>query len=503
VQWHVGSFPRLWRDWRIRTLVPVIVIHIVAFAALYALVDHFASRNLLTTHKFGAAILLDEIESKFEEMMVDHSGPQLWPRIARLAQKHDMISLNVFDGNGRPVYTMNRGATRSEVVDARRALTSEGRRTVWSSNEGSRILLFGARAVNNGPACRNCHAGTEVRLGVIQVGVDLTAPLSTARARARRHLAVIFAVWMVLFAIMAYIRAVVIGRPLRQIESSIAEAGLHESPAHTRDLESLASNLHVALWDLIRRQKDREETIARQLVRAERLASLGEIAAGLTHEIKNPLAGVIAALDLLRTDALADPQSREVCDQMIAELRRVTTTVDSLLRLGRPQPPQLVPVDLRRLAGELVSLFSARFRRLGVALEFECADSLPVVPLDAGLVSQLLINLLTNSLQASDRGSVVRVLLAPFPRRDGVLLAVADTGRGISPEQLDKVFDPFFTTKEEGTGLGLAICRQIAEQHGGTIGIESEAGKGTRVVVLLPKPQSAEREVADGALAAG
>jgi Signal transduction histidine kinase len=112
--------------------------------------------------------------------------------------------------------------------------------------------------------------------------------------------------------------------------------------------------------------------------------------------------------------------------------------------------------------------------------------------LDQGLMIQLLVNLLTNSIQATERGGTIGLLLAPFPRQDGVVLAVSDSGRGIDPEHLTRIFDPFFTTKEEGTGLGLAICSQIVKQHGGTITIESERGKGTRVVVLLAALAAAE-----------
>jgi signal transduction histidine kinase len=100
-------------------------------------------------------------------------------------------------------------------------------------------------------------------------------------------------------------------------------------------------------------------------------------------------------------------------------------------------------------------------------------------------------------MQASDRGGEVKVLIAPFPRRDGVVLVVSDSGHGIPPEQIEHVFDPFFTTKEEGTGLGLPICRQIVEQHGGTISIESEPGAGTRVVVLLPDLRKSSQLTAD------
>jgi signal transduction histidine kinase len=178
---------------------------------------------------------------------------------------------------------------------------------------------------------------------------------------------------------------------------------------------------------------------------------------------------------------------------MLAELRRVTTTLDSLLRLARPRPPQRSSVDMRRVVREVASLFNARLRRQSVALDVEIDDSVPMLALDPGLMVQLLVNLLTNSMQATDRGGTIRLRL-----RRGVELEVSDTGRGIPPEDLERIFVPFYTTKEEGTGLGLAICRQIVVQHGGAIEVKSEVGRGTAIVIRLP-----EEESGHGALAVG
>src|SRR5581483_7175085 len=123
--------------------------------------------------------------------------------------------------------------------------------------------------------------------------------------------------------------------------------------------------------------------------------------------------------------------------------------------------------------------------------------------LDPAMVSQLIVNLLTNALQATERGGRVDIYVTAFPQRDGVALVIADTGSGIAAEHLERIFDPFFTTKDDGTGLGLAICRQIVTQHGGTITIESESGKGTRVVVLLPNTRVEDMEESHGVVAAG
>jgi signal transduction histidine kinase len=292
--------------------------------------------------------------------------------------------------------------------------------------------------------------------------------------------------WLLLFSLTVWLKNVVIGRPLAEIEKTLSSATGTKALPPGKDLEELADRLHGTLWALIHTQRKREEDIARQMVRAEQLASLGELAAGLTHEIKNPLAGVAAALELLKSEDEEGTPNREVYDQMLSELRRVSGTVDGLLRLAKPQPPQRIDTDLARTAREVGSLFSARLRRQIVKLDLDISDSVPVLALDPGLMVQLLVNLLTNAMQAIDRGGTIKVMVAPFPKRDGVVLIVADNGKGIARADLDRIFDPFFTTKENGTGLGLAICRQIVEQHGGTINIESEVGNGTRVVVLLP-----------------
>jgi signal transduction histidine kinase len=472
----------LTRDWRIRTLVPVVILNLGAFAALYGLMYHFAISNLVKTEKAAGAVLLDELELTFPDMMRDRTGQTLQARMAREAALHNLADMNVFDAESRPVL-MTFGTPPPGISHAVRSTLGSGTGgTQWIVAPGNRTMLVGIRPLVNRSECQRCHIPSTTNLGAIQMSIDLTNPINDAAGRVRSRFAMAGLAWIALLVPMFWAGGVVIGRPLKKIQRSLTAA--EPAPSEGQDLEALAKRVDQTIWTLIERQRKREDDIARHMARAEQLAALGEIAAGLTHEIRNPLAGVISALELVRDD-IGDGH-REIVDQMIGELRRVSTTLDSLLRLARPQPPQRTTIDLARTVRDLTSIFTARFRRMGVALEVDCSDAAPSLPLDAGLMAQLVVNLLTNSLQATDRNGTVRVIVAPFPRRDGIVLAVSDTGRGISPENLDHIFDPFFTTKEEGTGLGLAICRQIVEQHGGTITVESELDKGTRVVVLLP-----------------
>ena len=476
-------------DWRFRTLVPVIIINLAAFAALYLLMYHFAISNLINTQKAAGSVLLDEIEFSFPELMRDPSGQILRSRIEREAAVHNLEDVNVFDGRARAMLTTFASPSPAIVSAVRGVLTDGGPQTRWIVAPGDRTLLIGIRPLMRG----------DTIAGALQMSINLTAPMDDATHRVRSRFAIAGVAWIALLALMFWTGGVVIGRPLRQIQNSLTAATSDAGDA--RDLDALARGVDEAIWSAIERQRQHEEDIARHMARAEQLAALGELAAGLTHEIKNPLAGVISALEVVRDDSPAE--SREIVDQMLGELRRVTGTLDSLLRLARPQPPQRFEVDLVRTVRDLTSIFHARFRREGVALNVDCSDTMPRLLLDESLMAQLLVNLLTNSLQATARGGRVNVAVAPFPRRDGVILAVSDTGKGISPDHLERIFDPFFTTKEEGTGLGLAICRQIVEQHGGTITVESESGKGTRVIVLLPDLRASESGDVDAVAAAG
>jgi len=489
----VNSVVKWTRDWRIRVLVPVVLINLGAFVGLYTLMDRYSMTNLVNTHKFGAMLMLDELELDLHELSFAHDRADLQRRLDQHASARQLLAVNVYDSAGKPIASTRGTPSAREVAQAQVVLTKSDHPAMWLT-EGANANIFGVRALRVAERCTVCHQSAPA-VGAIQVGIDMTGPLAEAKGRVRRNFAMAGGAWLALLALMFWAGGVVIGRPIAAIEKTITAAGANDAGGKRHDLDALASRMHETLWGLIRAQRQRDDDIARNMARAEQLACLGQLAAGLTHEIKNPLAGVSAAVELLRDES--DGSHREVHDQILSELRRVNATIDGLLRLGKPRPPQRAEVDLGRVTREVTSLFAARLRRQGVQLETEVADEIPTLQLDSGLMVQLLMNLLTNAMQATDRGGTINVQVAAFPRHDGAIVAVSDTGRGIAREHMERIFDPFFTTKEEGTGLGLPICRQIIEQHGGTMQIESEEGKGTRVILLFPGSD------VDGAVAAG
>jgi signal transduction histidine kinase len=259
-------------------------------------------------------------------------------------------------------------------------------------------------------------------------------------------------------------------------------------------LQVLAGQAALALDNAETYRRERERL--GRLHRAERLALAGQLAAGVAHEIRNPLAAIRSTVPyLVRRLPEGDP-GHEHADGLIAEVDRVNRTIKSLLGLAQPPTEELAETDLGAALEQALRLVAAKAAEQGVALCRDTAEGVeevsPVLG-DARQLAQLFLNLLLNALQALPEGGTIRTAVRPWSKalddgdgRDWVEAEVRDDGAGISEEHLARVFEPFFTTRAEGTGLGLAICRGIAERHGGEIAVDSAPGRGTAVAVRLP-----------------
>ena len=247
-----------------------------------------------------------------------------------------------------------------------------------------------------------------------------------------------------------------------------------------------------------------QKRLEQQLIRSDKLASLGTLVAGIAHEINNPL-GIIAGYSEALLDRAEDrcpdtvPQFEDFPGYLKTihnEIFRCKTILKTLLEFARPSGGTFREIDINELIKEVLLLLKHRTARLQHTLELDLTRDIPKIHADAGSLRQLLMNLLLNAIYFTPEGGSISIRteveewqdesVQRGPRR--VRLSVSDTGSGIPAELVDKVFDPFFTTKPvgEGTGLGLTISHRIVEEHGGTIDVKSEPGKGTTFVITLP-----------------
>jgi len=233
-----------------------------------------------------------------------------------------------------------------------------------------------------------------------------------------------------------------------------------------------------------------------QLRRAESLASLTTLAAGVAHEIKNPLGSISIHIQLIRKTLqgkgeVPAPFLERHLGVVDEEIERLNKIVVDFLFAVRPMDVQLRDGDPGKLVADLADFIRPEAEKAGVALEVSVAEGLPLVALDERLMKQALLNLVKNALAAMPGGGALR--LSAERVEDEVRLTVADSGVGISEEDLPKIFEPYFTTKENGTGLGLTITFKIVKEHDGEISVASHPGQGSSFTINLPVPQKVRR----------
>lgn len=240
-------------------------------------------------------------------------------------------------------------------------------------------------------------------------------------------------------------------------------------------------------------RKDERSAVEEKLTRAEHLAEIGQLAASLAHEIKNPLAGISGAIQIIRESLGGEDPHRPILTEVLGQIRRLDATVKDLLQYARPIPPRLkrctVGDVIKRVTGVLreePALQNVQIEHVGLA------DG-TIVMADENQIEQLLLNLIINAAHASREGD--RIVVEANPNEEYVDLIVRDFGAGMSQEVRNHAFEPFFTTKSKGTGLGLSICRRIVEAHGGTMNLESESGHGTTVSIRLPRGRTPRQPV--------
>jgi len=248
-------------------------------------------------------------------------------------------------------------------------------------------------------------------------------------------------------------------------------------------LGTLAANASVALENAsLSRQLRRSEKVLEQ---SSRLSSLGMLAAGIAHEIRNPLSAVKTFLDLLPERVGDRDFLDEFRNMSLSELKRVTNLITDLLALGKSSAAKHTALDLATTLEPVIRLMESSARKRQIEVVFSNGEAVPPVFANPDQLKQITLNLILNAIDASPPGGNVTVALHA-KGRDHVLLEVVDEGPGIPAESLDHIFDPFYTTKEAGTGLGLALVHQMVIEHGGQITVESTVGRGTAFRVTLP-----------------
>lgn len=322
----------------------------------------------------------------------------------------------------------------------------------------------------------------EQPLGMAEIVFSLDT-LKAKVSRSRMIFLMVFIGELLLAAAFAAFLEIQVIRPLGKLAGEVQEirpdspqAPLSVTPFSAMEINRLRHSLNDMGEKLRRAQAD--------MVARTRLATMGQIAANMTHEIRNPLEAMSGAVEILSSEPKLSADSRDSVSILREEIRNLDDYLNQYLEFARPVPVNPVSTDVNPLVEDCLILLRPLLRKKQVKVSAELADGLPSCRLDENQLKRVIVNIVLNSIEAiPDRGALQ---VSTRTRAGRVEISVADNGEGIREEDLPRVFDPYFTTKGSGSGLGLPLSKMIVEQHDGAILIESLPGRGSVVTVALP-----------------
>jgi signal transduction histidine kinase len=325
-------------------------------------------------------------------------------------------------------------------------------------------------------------------VGTLAVGYSLEPVEQQVREIASRA-ALVALVLMLGNSIMTALYVETLIRPILNLNETMKKAGegnlTVRAPTRRGDEVAELADVFNRMMDELVASREREEQQRSQLAHTEKMAAVGTLAAGVAHEVNNPLAGVLASIENLR-DNPDDNDMRDRYLQLIADgLKRIERTVANLLNFARTREIKLEPTSINHNLKHVVELVAYQLRAGSVEVEWDLDSNPAVVEADHFQMEQLFLNLVLNALDAMREGGTL--YLRTRVRGGKVIAEVRDTGHGIPAEIRDRIFDPFFTTREvgEGTGLGLAVSGSIVAAHGGTVELETSVGRGTTFRIIM------------------
>jgi two-component system NtrC family sensor kinase len=504
-------------------LVLSLTLIVVVVSAISGLITvKTEQRHLLNAMITGADQLSKSITSATWHAMLDDHREAAYEVMQTIGRTQGIDRIRMFNRSGRLVFS-TAPEDSGRGTDPRQKTSVSSRISIFSGRDSRRNLAM-VTPIPNEAACSQaaCHAHPA---SVKVLGeLDLSLSLDSADREISQVKMGVFAVTgieiLLIGIFIFFFTQRFVGVPIKQLIAGTKAVSAMELDkpidiVHTseeldhlaRSFNTMRERLRLAVDEINQFTAKLETKVAERteelraahhkLRQTDRLASLGQLAASVAHEINNPISGVLN-LSMLMQRILKDdgiphervPEFRKYLAQVTQETSRVGRIVSDLLSFSRRQKPQRAEADLNRIVKTTLSLTSHKLKLANVTIDMDLADDLPAVRCDSQQIQQVVLNLVLNGAEATQTRAERRLAVRTRQAQNGaaVALSVEDNGEGVRPENLSRIFDPFFTTKPEGkgVGLGLAVSYGIVEAHGGDIAVASKPGEGAAFTVTLP-----------------
>jgi len=431
------------------------------------------------------------IEGTIFHIMLSGRGEEFQHILELMAEVNDLEALRLFSEEGIILKSSHREEIGRPIYPEDMEAFRKGKKFFIYINERGEKSLSIVKPIYMRPHCTKCHDPSKKIRAILDLHLPY-GPLERQLTLSRNlHIFSVGLLLILMAVIGTFFHNRFIDRPLREIMDKMEQVENGnlkvkvELPGED-ELANLGKSFNSMIQKLDQAQKEIEKQHQLQMQRADRLASLGELASAIAHEIRNPLAGISSAIQVLAEEFGSQDPPREVIQRIMEEIERVNTSLESILSYSRPTPLQYSLTDLHEILDQALFIASSGLKELECIREYE--PGLPSIEIDPQQIQQVFLNIILNAIQAMHKQGRLTLRTAVEAKKDQrwIVVRISDTGEGIPKENLTKIFQPFFTTRQRGTGLGLSIAQRIMEQHGGFITVESEVGQGTTFALYFP-----------------
>ncbi len=459
------------------------------------------------------AQLMDEVRERLETVLDTAESSILKSmRIGKTDDTQNILELvnshmkedsvvRIFHPGGIIIKSTSLRETGKRITREKLAALGTGKRIFLSgSGKGRRFTM--AKPIKNIRECYLCHGEGDKNIGILEAEISLNAmDDKVSEARRLSNLSAI-TISLILSAFIFLLLYWIVIKPISKLNRKMALAANGDLTVRSGlvkgdELGKLGRSFDSMIEKLLEARSQLEKYHYQQLIRADRLASVGELASGIAHEIKNPLAGIAGAVQIFAREFKGDEKKSAILKEILQQIARLDKSVKDLLNYASPSMSELAKGDLNSIVEKALFFVIQQPNAKEVKFVKELDPSLPEILVDEKQIQQVLLNMFLNALNAMSGSGVLRISTIQASD-DSLAIEVEDNGAGISETEMSKLFVPFYTSRDDGTGLGLPISKRIVEQHGGEISIKSQLGKGTCITIILPiKGSHKERSFRD------
>lgn len=446
-----------------------------------------------------AVSLSDNIKNGIAPLMLQGKCAELTQLLKTMAHSKSIDLLHIFNpGNGVIIASSNDldvGKRLKETDNNLYLKHNDGIPFLSSENKAQHFVRF--LPIENIATCHKCHSTDKSVLGVIELKISIARVLSFVNSILIKN--VVFSLLSILLfsLVFSYIVIMLIHEPLDEIIETIKyveEGNLEKQVTVKRNdiIGKLSEKFNTMIKKIGEARKEVEKYHREQMRRASQMATVGEIASGIAHEIKNPLACISAALQVVDGDMEEKNEHKSVIREVMNQVKRLDVSVKRILEFAKPVRTQKTSIAIDEVLTETLSFISQFANKKSIQINVVGGKGIKKVYADAKAIKQVFLNICLNAIDAMQEKGILTIMTAminmedPGVKKEYVEIRIRDTGTGIEEKNLAGIFDPFFTTKESGTGLGLSISVQIVEEHGGFIDVESVPGQGATFMIYIP-----------------